>query len=183
MVKLALMPYCDDCPHFEEVVEKTTTARKYVLKENRFAYKNIKNKFTYCKNEKICKRIRWYLEEKMKRKNIGYEAAGMNEGLHSEIKWRNAKKDPPPLGVTVLFFANGNFEMGHRCYMRIVKEPNRFRIPEPTEMCKEAVTEPCWKVTIDCLDFTFERIYAEKDVEWWAPLFVPNKAGDENEQQ
>lgn len=73
MIKLALMRYCDDCPYFEADVEKPGRVQKFVVEEDEFVERNYGNTYVRCKNRGICEKIRRYLEEKMKREDIGRE--------------------------------------------------------------------------------------------------------------
>lgn len=73
MIKLALMPYCDDCPYFEAVVEKPGRVQKFIVEEDKFVVKNLGNTYVSCKRRETCEAIRRYLEEKMKRKDTDHE--------------------------------------------------------------------------------------------------------------
>ena len=61
MIKLALMPYCADCPYFEADVEKPERVQKFVVEEDEFVERNCGDTYVRCKNRGICEKIRRYL--------------------------------------------------------------------------------------------------------------------------
>lgn len=70
------------------------------------------------------------------------------------IKWRSVKKDPPPACTTVLFLTIGRVEVGHlTCRQLDGLPPERF-----------------WETYSVSGGIPYSRVYAEEDVEWWAPI-------------
>lgn len=73
MIKLALMPYCDDCPYFEADVQKPGRVQKIIVETDEVVERNCGDTYVRCKNRGICEKVRRYLEDKMKRKDIDHE--------------------------------------------------------------------------------------------------------------
>ena len=62
MIKLALMPYCDDCPYFEVDVEKPEKIQRFVFGSDEIVEMNRGDTYIQCKNREICKKIKLYLD-------------------------------------------------------------------------------------------------------------------------
>ncbi len=56
MIKLALMPYCDDCPYFEADVEKPEKIQRFMVEIDEIVERNYGNTYVRCKKEKFAKK-------------------------------------------------------------------------------------------------------------------------------
>lgn len=62
MIKLALMPYCDDCPYFEADVEKPERIQGFIFESDEIVEMNRGDTYIRCKNREICEKIKRYLD-------------------------------------------------------------------------------------------------------------------------